>query len=139
MFAGMPSPTGGASLDTSWTRNRREQGGGGISTSVARRHQDEVVGAGEGEQEEFIITRVEAFSPALNIVNCYGEQRKTGKEEVEDKWRRLVKEMEEIRARGELCLLCGDLNKHVGNDELGIPGNHPDISPGGRLLRGPNL
>ena len=92
---------------TSWSRNRGEQGGGGIATSVARRHQDRVVGAGEGEQEEFLITRVEAFSPALCIVNCYGEQRNTSREEVEEKWRRLVKVLEEIRARGELCLLAG--------------------------------
>ena len=119
----------------SWTRNRVGQGGGGVATSVALKHQDMVVGAGEGEQEEYLVTRMEGFSPALTIVNCYGEQRKTGKEEVEEKWKRMLRVMEEIRARGELCLLCGDLNKHVGNDELGIPGNHPDISPGGRLLR----
>ena len=30
----------------------------------------------------------------------------------------------------------GDLNKLVGSDELGIPGNHSEVSPGGRLLRG---
>ena len=120
----------------SWTRNRVGQGGGGVATSVALRHQDRTVGAGEGEEQEFLVTRIEAFSPALNVVNCYGEQRSTGKDEVEEKWRKLVKVMEETRARGELCLLCGDLNKHVGNDELGIAGNHPDISPGGRLLRG---
>ena len=114
---------------TSWTRNRVGQGGGGISTSVAQRHQERVVGAGEGEQEEYLVTRVETFSPALNIVNCYGEQRSTSKEEVEEKWRRLVKVM------AKLCILCGDLNKHIGNDALGIPGNHRGVSPGGRLLR----
>ena len=30
----------------------------------------------------------------------------------------------------------GDLNKLVGRGEGGIPGNHPEISLGGRLLRG---
>ena len=27
------------------------------------------------------------------------------------------------------------MNKHVGNDHLGIPGNHPDVSHGGQLIR----
>ena len=43
--------------------------------------------------------------------------------------------MESIRARGELCLLAGDLNKHVGCGELGVPGNNREVSLGGRLLR----
>ena len=49
---------------------------------------------------------------------------------------RLRKEMEAIRARGEFCVCSGDLNKLVGRGEGGIPGNHPEISLGGRLLRG---
>ena len=57
-------------------------------------------------------------------------------EEVEAKWWRLVKELEAIRARGEHCVLTGDLNKLVGDDALGVPGNSPEVSPGGRLLRG---
>ena len=47
----------------------------------------------------------------------------------------MLKEMEEIRAKGEFCLLTGDLNKLVGNDEFGVPGNSSEVSPGGRLLR----
>ena len=43
--------------------------------------------------------------------------------------------MNNIRARNEFCLLVGDLNKLVGCDKLGVPGNHPEISPGGKLLR----
>ena len=83
------------------------------------------VGAGEGkEKDEYLITRIDSFSPALNVVNCYGEQRKTKVEEVEAKWRRLHKDMEDIRARNEFCLLVGDLNKLIGSDSLGVPGNH---------------
>ena len=38
------------------------------------------MGAGEGEgDDEYLITRIECFSPALNIINCYGEQRKIKK------------------------------------------------------------
>ena len=119
-----------------WSKNRGEKGGGGIATAVAPKYKDTTVGAGEGEDEdEYIITRMESFKPALNIINCYGEQRSTKIEEIEKKWSRLSKEMETIRARGEFCLLAGDLNKLVGNDDLGVPGNHQEISAGGRLLR----
>ena len=36
---------------------------------------------------------------------------------------------------GEGCLLVGDLNKHVGNDDLEVKGNHKKISIGGHLVR----
>jgi hypothetical protein len=91
---------------------------------------------GEGEHDdEYLITRVEAFEPALNVINSYGEQRSTPKDEVEDKWSRLRKHMEEIRVKGEFCALGGDLNKLLGCDNLGVPGTNPLISLGGRLLR----
>ena len=95
------------------------------------------MGAGEGEgNDEFQVTRIEKYKPAVNIINCYGEQRSTKLEEVEERWQRLLKVMEDVRARGEFCLLAGDLNKLVGCDELGVPGNDSTVSPGGRLLRG---
>ena len=43
--------------------------------------------------------------------------------------------MDDIRIRGEFCVLAGDLNKLVGSDQLGVPGNSPEISSGGKLLR----
>ena len=120
-----------------WSRNREEQGGGGVATAVDPALRQHAMGVGEGQgSDEFIITRVDKFKPAINVINCYGEQRKTKVEEVEAKWERLVKEMEAVRARGEFCLLAGDMNKLVGCDEAGVPGNHSEISPGGHLLRG---
>ena len=50
-------------------------------------------------------------------------------------WGKLCKEMEDIRTRKEFVCLAGDLNKLVGVGQWGVPGNHPDISLGGRLLR----
>ena len=119
-----------------WTKNREGKAGGGIATAVAPGLKDFAMGAGEGEQgDEWMVTRLDCFTPALNVVNCYGEQRKTKIEEVEAKWQKFRKQMESITARGEFFLLLGDLNKLVGSDELGVPGNHPEVSPGGRLLR----
>ena len=83
-----------------WSKNRTEKGGGGIATAVSSQYKDSAVGAGEGKNgDEYLITRLEGFSPALNIINCYGEQRKTPKEEVEEKWKRIKRDMESIRAR----------------------------------------
>ena len=31
-------------------------------------------------------------------------------------------------------MVAGDLNKLMGNGKMGVPGNHPEISLGGRLL-----
>ena len=121
---------------TTWTRNRTDKSGGGVATAVSQQFSESAVGSGEGENdEEYIVTRLEAFKPALNVVNSYGEQRKTRKEEVEEKWGRLRRLLEEIRMRGEFCLLAGDLNKLVGDGELGVPGNSQEVSLGGRLLR----
>ena len=119
-----------------WSKNRTDKGGGGIASAVSQQYKHCTVGAGEGaETDEYIISRLECFKPALNVINCYGEQRKTPKEQVEKKWLRITKDMKGIRARGELCLLAGDLNKHVGRGELGVPDNTRDVSLGGHLLR----
>ena len=65
---------------TTWTRNRTEKGGGGIASAVHQQFSATSVGVGEGENEdEYLITRVEAFNPALNVIICYGEQRNTPK------------------------------------------------------------
>ena len=120
----------------SWNKKRKEKGGGGVSTAVSAEYSDTTVGAGDGVgDDEYIITRVECFKPALSVINCYREQRKINKEVVEEKWKRLRADMENIRAMGEFCCVLGDLNKLVGTGQLGVPGNHPEVSLGGRLLR----
>ena len=119
-----------------WGKNRTEQGGGGIATAIVNEYKDSVINAGEGSgEDEYLVTRIGAFNPALCIVNCYGEQRKMNIEDIEAKWMRLKRELDEIVSRNEFCLLIGDLNKLVGCDEYGVPGNHPEVSPGGKLLR----
>lgn len=56
------------------------QGGGEVATGVAGHFKDMALGAGEGsEDDEYLIT---SFTPHLNVINCYGEQRKTKIEEV---------------------------------------------------------
>ena len=121
----------------SWNKNRSGQAGGGIATAVAQEYRDAAVGAGEGVgEDEYVITRIDTFSPAISIVNCYGEQRRTKVEEVEARWMRLRRDMEACRARGDYVVLAGDLNKLVGCGEWGVVGNTTEVSPGGKLLLG---
>ena len=43
--------------------------------------------------------------------------------------------VEEAKLRNDHVLVVGDLNKLVGSDHQGIPGNHPEVSVGGHLIR----
>ena len=43
---------------------------------------------------------------------------------------RLRRLLEEIRMKGEFCLLAGDLNKLVGDGALGVPGNNQEAPKG---------
>ena len=125
----------------SFSRNRSDKRGGGICSVVSNRIKEHAVCVAEGEEEdEWLAVRYDHVSPALTLVNCYGEQEGSGigrssKEEVAARWGRLLKVLETARLRGDHVLLVGDLNKHVGNDNLGVPGNTCEISSGGRLVR----
>ena len=85
---------------------------------------DSAVGVREGVgDDKYLITRMECFYPALNVINCYGEQRSSSKEDVLAKWGRLRSAMERIRASKEFCQLHGDFNKLVGHGKYGVEGN----------------
>ena len=48
---------------------------------------------------------------------------------------RIYNEIVKIENRRENCIILGDMNKHIGCDELGVKNNHPRISFGGELIR----
>ena len=91
----------------------------------------------EGEDDdEFLITRLNHVVPALNIVNVYGGiENRMSKQEVLESWTRLKKEIRDIQERQEGLVLIGDLNRAVGDGDLGVEGNHPSVSYGGGLIR----
>ena len=47
----------------------------------------------------------------------------------------IKQEMQTIKADGFECLIVGDLNGHVGNDNEGIPNNLPHVNYNGTLIR----
>ena len=122
----------------SFNRNRcTGQIMGGVSTSVANDEKDFAILTKEGlDRDEFIVTRHCNFDTPINIVNVYGEQeQRETRIEVENRWMRIMEELIKIERRHEACILVGDLNKHIGNDDLGVRNSHPKITFGGELVR----
>ena len=120
-----------------FSKNREDRAGGGICSAVVGSLKEQAVRVAEGGvEDEWQAVRLDHINPAITIFNVYGEQEgRTSKEEVMARWSRLLKDLEEARARGDHVLVAGDLNKQVGNDRLGVAGNHPEVSAGGHLIR----
>ena len=121
----------------SFFKNHLTKSMGGVATAVENHLKPNTVIVTEEEgDDEYIIVRIDNCKHALNIVNVYGEQEgRTGREKVVEKWNRIRKDLDRIKMKGEFCLIVGDFNKKVGNDDLGVEGNHPEISFGGKLVR----
>ena len=82
---------------------------------------------------EYIITRHSEFLTPINVINVYGEQEnRNSASSIEDNWNAIVEEIFKIESKGEVFLLLGDLNKHVGDL---IEGNHDKVTAGGKLVR----
>ena len=111
--------------------------GGGVATLIAKHLGPNTVKAGEGrEGDEYIITMLNHVRPALNIINIYGEnENRAGAVRILEAWIRLKQDLDEIKGRGELIILMGDMNRSVGADQYGVRGNKEQISTGGGLLR----
>ena len=118
----------------SFTRNRQNKYMGGISTSVTNKDAKDTLKVAEGaNDDEFLITRHSQFVTPINCVNIYGEQEgRSSKEDIENRWNRIINEIVKIEAKGELVLIAGDLNKHVGDI---IDGNNDKVTFGGQLVR----
>ena len=122
----------------SFNQNRADgAGGGGIVTMVAndlKAHATKVTSS--NTNDEFMITRLDHVKPALNIVHVYGQNEgRAGQHKVLEGWKEILLELGKIESRNELALVVGDLNRAVGNKELGVEGNTDKVSYGGRLVR----
>ena len=118
----------------SFNRNRQNKYMGGISTSVANKDTMHTLKVKEGaEDDEFLITRHSQFVVPVNIVNVYGEQEgRSSKDDIQNRWNRIMIEIVKIESKNEVVVLLGDLNKHVGDI---IEGNHAKVTFGGNLIR----
>ena len=120
----------------SYTKNR-EKNKGGVATVVANYLKPNTVKFAEGKEgDEYVITRFDNTVPAINLINIYGEQEgRSSIDEIEKSWLRLKSDIEEIESRNEAVMIMGDMNRAIGNGNLGIKDNKDKISKGGKMLR----
>ena len=120
----------------SFTRNRKDKRMGGVATAVKEEDSKDVIKIAEGaDDDEFIITRHSQFLVPINIMNIYGEtESRCTENEIKERWNRILTHIIKIKQRKEHLILLGDWNKHVGNDEWGIKGNHEKVSVGGKSV-----
>ena len=68
-------------------------------------------------------------------MSYYGENEcRVSKEDTFEHCKKMV-ELKKIEERHEYIIIASDLNRKVGNDNLGIEGNSDEISYGGSLVR----
>ena len=118
----------------SFTQNQADgAGGGGIVTMVSshlKSHTTKVVA--DNKYDEFMVTRLDHVKPPLNIVHIYGQNEgRAGQQNILEGWTQILAELGKIEARKEVALVVGDLNRAVGNNELGVKGNTNKVSYGG--------
>ena len=109
---------------------------GGVATFVANDLKQNAVKVKDGvDNDEYLVTRLDHVSPAINIMNVYGGQEsRMTKQEIQNNWIRMKAEIREIKDRGEGIVLIGDFNRTVGSGQLGVRGNNNTISYGGEML-----
>ena len=122
---------------TSFNRNRQDQIMGGVSISVRKDEEVFAVKVFEGEnKDEVIWTRFTKFHFPINLIAVYGEQEnRESKSNIEARWQRLLELIRKFEVLQETLILIGDFNKHIGEGEQGVRGNHSKVSFGGQLLR----
>ena len=81
-----------------------------------------------------MITRHGQFLTAINVINIYGSQEgRVAREKIEESWGNVLKEVGKIESKGELVVIIGDLNRHLGDI---IEGNEKDkLSYGGSMIK----
>ena len=120
-----------------FSKNRQASKMGGVSISVPSKDISEYIKTKEGEgNDEYIIVRNSSYNPPLNIVTFYSPvESRTSKDDIDERWKRFLSDLAKIELRNEDVIIAGDLNCKVGNDDLGVSGNFPEISQGGTYVR----
>ena len=118
----------------SFTLNRKYESGGGISSSINECDRLNTLKVYEGNKgHEILITRHSQFIIPINVINVYGvvESRNTN-DKLNDCWEEVFNQIKKVEAKGELLVIIGDFNVHVGDI---IYGNNVKRSHGGKLIK----
>jgi len=84
---------------------------------------------GEGENNhEMLVTRHSQFVRAINVINIYGAVESRSNK-ILSRWTQVLTQVKKIEAKGELLVIIGDFNAHVGDV---INENNLNVSQGGK-------
>ena len=110
---------------------------GGVSINVDEKNEAFSVKTKAGQDnDKFIVVKNNRFDPPINVMSIYGEtESRSTKADINERWNRVMTVIYEILNKKEDIVVLGDINKKIGNDELGVKGNHPEILVGGHLVR----
>ena len=111
-------------------RSREQKKGGGLLTAVSNSIAKAAVQVYSGDAE-ILVTRLEHTSRPVSVISVYGVQE-AKQEEVIKEFDEIVNQMMQAKSRGDLCVVTGDMNRHVGDL---IENNDVRISKGGMLWR----
>ena len=120
---------------TCFNRNRQNAAMGGVATCIDNKEASNALKVTEGsDDDEFVITRHGQFRTPINVVNIYGEiELRATRNEIKDRWNRILFELYKIEMKGEAAIIIGDLNKNVGdiikgNSKECMGGPLPDLN-----------
>ena len=87
----------------------------------------------EEDNDEFVVVKINAYSPPVVVVGVYGSQENGAREVTRERWTRIFSVMNKYKEQGSVVLMGGDLNCWLGNN-LGLTSNHPSVSAGGKQV-----
>ena len=121
----------------SFNKNRVNKRMSGVSLSIPEDKAKSFMKVNEGDgANEFIIIRNDECKPPINIMSYYGENEcRVSREELFERWQKVMIELRKIEERNEHIIIASDLNRKVGNDSPGIEGNSDKISYDGWLVQ----
>ena len=108
---------------------------GGVSIFIKNEYvQDTVqVESGDGNDEEFVMIKVNHFRPPLILCCVYGPQQTVKKAKMINFWIKLRSLWNKYNEAGYSIIVGGDFNSAIGN-QGGLVNNHPSINRSGQLL-----
>ena len=114
----------------SFYRGRKERHGGGLAVMVHHTVAHAAVLVYKGESE-ILVVRLSHTAKPVTIIAVYGAVN-CKRDVSEQEWNEVVAQFRLGKARGDLVICTGDLNRKVGDI---IPGNKAVVDYGGQLVR----
>ena len=116
------------------TRNRKEKGGGLLLT-IKNETDIEAIILNIDEKHEMMWVKLKVKEQSYIVCVAYGyaAESRVDDETIDDWYFMMEKGISKYQ--DEKVVIIGDLNAHIGNDEMGITENNSDINQNGRKLR----